>query len=342
MQDARPSARQRIEYAGVAGVARALPSFPAGLIRPLAGLLGSAVWALDRAGRRVSMANLEAAFPEKYSAGEKRKIARASYAGFARTMLELFSARGARPNFLEENFEVDVAEDTVGQDPGRAAIYVCFHYSNFEWLGLVEAPLVMKGPVIAQKFRNPLIGPVFDRLRTVTGHHVIPQERAMIRMLAWLREKKKFGMLGDLNLDPSKGGTIVRAFGGLYLNATNMHVALAQRTGAAVVPVAIMPAGPRKYLVRHFAPIECPADAELGPLVQRCWDTLEGVVREAPQHWLWSYKHWRFRPSEEGADRYPFYANRAKRFDKALKLWKRGRGGADGGAAGKGQRGAEG
>ncbi len=50
-----------------------------------------------------------------------------------------------------------------------------------------------------------------------------------------------------------------------------------------------------------------------------CWDVLEPYVRNHPEYWLWSYKHWRFKPKDNG-ERYPFYANEATRFDKKLRI----------------------
>ena len=54
-------------------------------------------------------------------------------------------------------------------------------------------------------------------------------------------------------------------------------------------------------------------------IAQLCWDVLEPSVHEQPENWLWSYKHWRFRPADDQSGRYPFYANVAKRFDKLLR-----------------------
>ena len=43
------------------------------------------------------------------------------------------------------------------------------------------------------------------------------------------------------------------------------------------------------------------------------------AIHAHPECWLWPYKHWRFKPSQEDSSRYPFYANTAKRFDKLIK-----------------------
>ena len=40
---------------------------------------------------------------------------------------------------------------------------------------------------------------------------------------------------------------------------------------------------------------------------QRCLDRCAEVIRKNPEHWLWTYKRWKRRPSPE-VGRYPFYS----------------------------------
>lgn len=310
--------RQRLEFAGLSAGAKCVARLPFPWIAKLAALLGSLVYALDSRGRKVALANLESAFPGRFSDAEKSRIARASFVTFARTMLELFWAPNMNEAFFQEHVIFEGWDrDYVRKDPSRPAIYACFHFGNFEWLALAGAYSIAPGPVIAQRFKNPLIGPLFDQLRSSTGNHVIPQERAMIRMLKFLKGGGKFGMLCDLNLDPREGSVLVTSFGGLLTSVTQTHAALAQRTGAAIVPVECRPAG-KKYRIIHHQPIECPPDADVRDIVQRCWDALEPAVHDHPECWLWAYKQWRFKPSGPST-RYPFYANRSKRFDKLVR-----------------------
>ena len=64
----------------------------------------------------------------------------------------------------------DSSLDSCHKDARQAAVYLCLHYSNFEWLSQFGAYTIANGPVIAQRFKNPLIGRIFDRLRSSTGH----------------------------------------------------------------------------------------------------------------------------------------------------------------------------
>lgn len=305
-----------LEWAALSTAARVVRNWNYPLLESASKLLGSLVWACDAKGRRTSMQNLEAAFPGQRTALQKRRIARGSYVSFARTMLEVFWA----PNVTLEFVRRHIVFEGLGREEqaaGRPAIYCCMHFGNFEWLALVGALTITRGPVIAQRFRNPLLGPVFDSLRASAGSQVIPQERAMLRMLKHLKSGGKFGMLIDLNLDPREGSVPVKTFGGLIASVTQMHVAVAQRTGASVIPIECVPSpGGYPKIVVHpgFA---CPPEEDSAALVQRCWDALEPSIHAQPEYWLWSYKHWRFRPSGDSG-RYPAYANPSKRFDDLL------------------------
>jgi KDO2-lipid IV(A) lauroyltransferase len=311
--------RDWLEYAGLSAAAWVIAQLEFRTLRPLADFIGSVVYFLDLRGRRTALQNLEAAFPQKYTPTEKCRIACASYCTFARTMLELLWAPNLTEKFVRDHFVFEGLEhDTCGANTEKSAIYCCMHFSNFEWLGLVSAYSIMRGPVIAQKFKNPFLGPIFNRLRASTGNTVIPQERAMIKMLKHLKTGGKFGILIDLNIDPREGSVPITSFGGLIASVTPAHVALAQRTGAAIVPLECHPLPDGRYRVIHHSPIECPPEADSSQLVQKCWDALEPGIHTHPECWLWPYKHWRYKPCENNA-RYPAYANLSPRFDKLLK-----------------------
>ena len=82
--------RYWFEYIGVRAVLRIVPLLPIGLLRMLGDGAGWLVYHLDRKNRRVAMANLEAAFGDKFTAKERERIARRSVQVFGRSFLELF------------------------------------------------------------------------------------------------------------------------------------------------------------------------------------------------------------------------------------------------------------
>ena len=78
--------------------------------------------------------------------GRQRNLART----FARTMLELFwssnlSESVARGIARFEGLELD----SCHKDRRQAVVYLCMHYSNFEWLSQFSAYSIGNGPVIS-------------------------------------------------------------------------------------------------------------------------------------------------------------------------------------------------
>ncbi len=330
MSDFTPTLRQRLEYLGLSSLVWLIGRLKYRSLRHVANVLGSIVYFFDKRGREVALANLDAAFGSSRTAPEKHRIARGSYQTFARTMLELFWS----PN-LSESVARSIAQfkglelDSCHSDPRQPTVYLCLHYSNFEWLSQFAAYIIAmrRGktaggafgwPVITQRFKNPLISRIFDRLRSSTGHESIPQERAMIRMLKHLKAGGKFAMVCDLNLDPRETSVIIDTFGGLKICVTQMQAALALRTRAKVVPVECHPQPDGTYEMVFQRPLEFHEGATAAEIAQLCWNVLEPSIHEQPECWLWAYKHWRFRPADDHTGRYPFYANVAKRFDKML------------------------
>src|SRR5262249_8957703 len=102
--------RYRLEWLGVVFVTKMVPS----CLRPACYHIAQAVGALlsfvDRQRYNVALSNLEAAFGDRFSPQERRKIARESFQHFGRTMVDLlWSPRLTREDFSKyidlENFE---------------------------------------------------------------------------------------------------------------------------------------------------------------------------------------------------------------------------------------------
>ena len=170
MIEPAPTGRQRLEYFGLWCGAQAVKRLPYFSLRHFADVLGAIAWSVDGRGRRVAEANLSAALGEM-PARRKSQIVRQSYQGFARTMLELLWA----PNLTREVFEKYAKVEGLEDDPGsdeQPTIYFCLHASNFEWLSLALSYVIGPGIVITQNFKNPLLGRLFDQLRSST---VVPQ-----------------------------------------------------------------------------------------------------------------------------------------------------------------------
>lgn len=311
--------RYRLEALCLKAASALVCLLPWRAIGPLARGVGSIVFAVDRHRREVTLANLRAAFGDRFSERELLRIGRGSYGVFARTALELlWSPNLSRP-------VLDEILTTEGLDPmpshgadGKPALYFCLHAGNFEWLSQITCRHFGNFPVIAQNLKNPLLGPLFDGWRSALGQEIMPQKGAMLRTIRHLRDGGKMGMLIDLNLKPSEGPVVIRQFGRFLTPVTRLPAELALRTGAALVPVECLPRPDGGYVVRYLPQLNLGPESSVGEIAQACWDALEPGLHAHPELWLWSYKHWRYKPKGPAGEGYPFYAGEYEPYEELI------------------------
>ncbi len=252
---------------------------------------GWLVYHLDRKNRRVALANLEAAFGDKFTAKERERIARRSVQVFGRSFLELFwtprlTASNVGKYITIENEEL--LQSILSTKASRPVVGVTIHFGNFEWASTYYGLRGYNGLILMQRFKNDRLTSLFQRLRETSGQTSVTQENSMVRFFKALKRGVPVGILIDLTLKMSDPAVIFRTFG-LPMRATMMHAVL-------------------------FEPMQFPARTPYHKIAQACWDKFEPLIREHPEQWLWGYKHWRYRPANPEKT-HPFYANQSELFD---------------------------
>jgi lauroyl/myristoyl acyltransferase len=201
--------------------------------------------------------------------------------------------------------------------PGHPVIFACYHYSNFEWLSHAVAFSGAHTSIIAQEFKNPLLDPIFVRLRETAGHRVEPRSGAILHLYKVLRRKGRVAILADLTI-PAQFPTVAIDCFGLKTSMTFAHAWLHRKTGATIINIHCEPLPDGRYRVVFHPRLEFPPGASDREIAQACWDQFEIYLRENPAPWLWMYKHWRYRPADADGAIYPFYANVSPEFERRL------------------------
>ena len=309
--------RYRLEWLGLVLATKLVPLFSRRACYHIAQAVGALLSFVDRQRYQVALNNLEVAFGDQFSPGERRKIARESFQHFARTMVDLlWSPRLTQQNLSQyidlENFE-ETARDT---GPERSLMIACYHYSNFEWLSLACGFLDLKGTIISQEFKNSSLDPIFKRLREQSGHQLVPRERGIMRLYKVLRRKGRTAMLVDLTVPPGQSAVAINCFG-LETSVTSAHAWLHERTGVPIVPAHTEPLPGGCYRLVFHPRIANTAGMTHQQIAQACWNSFEPYVRKNPAPWLWMYKYWRYRPANPDRP-YPFYSNFYRPFENMV------------------------
>lgn len=329
--DVRPRWKQiryRLELFGCLAVAKLIPRLPRRFCLLLARVLGRLHWTVDRRGRAVALANLQATFGERFSPGERVRIARASFGNFARAMLDLFWARRLDRTTHRRWMRL-VGFDQAAEIRAKygSNLFIVMHYGSYEWLSLGAGFFGLTVTIVAQDFKNESLAAIFARARQVSGHRLIGRAGAqsMLRMLRAMRHGGGTGLLVDLTLRPDQPSVVIDTFGGLKMCVTFLHALLHERTGVPMTPLTNVPHPDGTGTITAHPPLTFPAGTSRQEVAQACWDWFEPMIRERPELWLWNYKHFRYRPTTttatadppaSGSARYPFYARPSREFDR--------------------------
>jgi lauroyl/myristoyl acyltransferase len=257
---------------------------------------------------------LRAALGSDLSENEIRRITLGSYQNFARTFLDLFWSPALTPENWQNHVGI-VMDDPEAEAKARetGAVWVTPHFGNFEFVSLVWGFRGVHFTMVTQDFKNPALTGIFKRLRQSSGHTVISQENAMLKLMKALKRQGHAGLLTDLNIKPGKSATVIECFG-MKTCVPTLHVELARRLGLSIITGVCQPLDSGRYEAHIYEAYQPQPDEDVTQLTQRVWDHFEKAIRKNPECWLWMYKHWRYLPTAERDKRYPEYANPSRAF----------------------------
>lgn len=286
---------------------------PRELVHEIGRGLGWIAYYLMAYQRGIAKANLDIAFGDTKARREKTRIARSSVQSAAATLLcLLWSPRLTREN-VDHAVDVDaaaIAEVRTISARGKGIIFLTMHYGDWELLGQAIGFYGIPVTVVQETMVNESLRALFSGLRACSGHQIISQRFAVIRLLKTLRRGGNIAMLTDLNASRKGGGVWVDFFG-LPVFYTSAAAGLALHTGAPIVcGIAYPQPGGRSRFVYgpevKFTPTGDNA-TDLRELSQKSLAVFEQIIRQQPEHWLWTYKRWHYRPTIEQG-RYPDYS----------------------------------
>jgi len=289
-----PRVRFRLEYALVSAVERCIRMMPLPMVRGCGTVLGLIAYSLDRSRRRVALDNLAQAFPTR-ARSERLTIARRMFIHFGRLVLEMMKFSTLSHEQMRAHSEIE-GEDRVAQAhrQGRGVLFFTGHFGYWEVQSIAHPLRVAPIGVIARRLDNPFLHGMLERMRTMTGNHVIYRDGAIRKVLRALAINQGVALLIDQHLHSSDA--VYVDFFHRPAATTSALAALALRTGAPVIPVFALPLPHGRYRFVYESPVPPPSEDSpdaIREFTQRCTDVLEMYVRRDPALWLWMHRRWR-------------------------------------------------
>ena len=305
--------RYWMEITFLRALAAVVSAIPRNVALGLADRLGWLAYYVLRQDRKVADANVEFVFGDTKTAKEKRHIARMGTRVLARNLAALWWASRLNKDNIRKYVDVDDENWQWFQQVrarGKGVIFITPHYGDWEMgsmaAGFLGAPFL----TIAESVKNFAVEQLMSEFRSLPGHRTVPPRHAVIKLFKALRRGETVGVLVDVNGRRGRGGVWLDFFGLPVFNAAAV-ADLAVRTGAAIVFAVAYPIENFRTKLVFGPEVEQSrtGDAEQDSRVtnQRCLDLCADMIRQNPDHWLWTYKRWKRRPSPE-MGRYPYYS----------------------------------
>ncbi len=294
--------RYRLEYALVASVRLVARLLPDRGVAALGTAVGLTFWALDGAHRRLSVRQLQAAFPLRSDA-ECRAIARRMFGHFGRLLLAILKFSTLDRDGIRARVEFE-GEERVEQALalGRGVLIFSGHFGFWELQGMAHPLALPPMHVLARPLDNPLLHRLLEDARTSTGNGVIYRRGAVRRVMRALAANQAVAIMIDQHIQSADA--VYVEFFNRPAATTSALAALAIKTGAPVIPVFALPIEGGRYRMIYEHPVPLPAPGAPDPvreLTQRCTDVLEMYVRRYPELWLWMHRRWRDLPPDVSA-----------------------------------------
>ncbi len=270
----------------------------------LAAAIAAVAIRLDRRHRRIGLVNLAIAFPER-SARERRRILVASYRNLGRMVAECAQLHRLTPENVRER--IGFADEALWRQlPTLLAeggvLVLTGHFGNWELFAHVHGLLGYPVHLVHQVIKNPLIDTFVERMRRRAGTRTLRKHAAARGVLRAITERQLMVLPLDQNAS-RRTGVFVEFFG--RPASTNAGFGrIVARTDVAVYPAFLVREGTsarHRVVILPRVPFASMADRDQAAreFTQRCTAVLEAMIREHPDHWLWTHKRWRTRPVGE-------------------------------------------
>lgn len=210
---------------------------------------------------------------------------REAFRSYARYWVEAFRCADLEPTDLDRRTTTAGFEHLDGAlQSGRGIIVLLAHHGSWDLAARWAESHGYHLAVVAEVLRPRRLFSKFVALREAVGLEVVPlaEGRSIATRLARvLAANHLAGLLSDRDL--SSSGPVVTLFGERS-RMPRGPVVLAQRTGAAIVPITMLQLpGPRWHL--QVLPAVDVRDLDVAEAVQRCAEAIEQLVRLAPEQW---------------------------------------------------------
>lgn len=282
----------RLQFLLIAIVTLPLVLMPLPIAQRIGAWFGGALFSLLESRRFTAIGNI-AYVKEKGLIRDARtpeQIARDNYRNMGRVLVEIAFLCWGRGKSLTDQVVVEGMEHfDQALARGKGIVSATGHFGNWELNAIAHPALSGDVVGVARKQRNPYIDRAIVRSRSRYGGSTVYKEGAARAFLTALKRGGTVFVIMDEPFWRDKGVTV--DFIGQRAEFSKMAATLANRTGATVLPHAVIREGD-KYVFRILPAIPMSGDDDAD--TQRIVNFLEETVCTHPDQWLQWLRKWKW------------------------------------------------
>jgi len=245
--------------------------------------------------KKVITDNLKFSFPN-LSNKEIGEIRNKFYQHFSDLILETIkvqtmSKKEMRKRVVFKNLEKIHKHYNADKD----VVAVLGHYGNWEWITSFSLHIEALACDVYHELKNPYFDRHMLKLRSRWGNANF-EMKSSVREIVRLRQKKQRFVIG-LIADQSPSRTKIQ-YCRPFLNQNTPFILgpekIAKLTESPVVFFHMNKVKRGYYEVNIIPILESTKDADQYEITNKHVDTLESIIKQRPELWLWSHKRWKY------------------------------------------------
>lgn len=284
--------RRFFVYVFLRTLVRVAEVLPRSVGRLVFGHLGGLAYLLFKKSRRIALVNLRLIYGKAVPDKEIRGLARRAFVNLGTFAFDVARLRRATPQSLTRIVKVTGQkhlDDALAR--GKGVIALTGHVGNWELLGAYFSLMGYPVSVLATRLKDSNLDGLVLSLRQDSGLGVLERSRDVKEALRCLRRGEILGVLIDQDTAVE---SVVVDFMGKPTKTAVGPVKLASRTGAAIVPLAMLATEEGGYKIEVKEPLFVRGeDTSLYEDVQRCSKAVEAFIQAEPSQWVWMHKRWK-------------------------------------------------
>ncbi len=284
-------------YRIIKSAMRLLALIPQSVMDRLANVIGRLWFSMDAYHRTIALDNMAIAFGETDSTDKRRQMVRDNFVQLSRAALALPRLMRLTPENVNQ-YATFSGETNVRKAiaKGKGLIFLSAHFGNWELMNMATAVRFGQVYILARRLDFPAMDRLLTEIRSSTGSIILDKNGSADLLRELLRSARMVGILLDQNASWFEG-VFVRFFG--RPACTNKGLAMfALRYDTPIVPAynVRMPDGRYRIVFEPELTLVKTGNVRHDILKNTALfnQTMENMIRKAPDHWFWVHRRWRF------------------------------------------------